>query len=99
MARLDSRRSRLPRRNSCVPSRKRSRRRSVGSVPSTALAVRATAAASDVDAESQQLLGQLCVCGMNTATVEIRIGPVYTKICPQCFNTGIHALRLLSKLL
>jgi hypothetical protein len=49
--------------------------------------------------EPRKVLGQLCPCGMEPATVELRVGPVYTKIGARCFNSGVHFARLLSRLL
>ncbi len=44
-------------------------------------------------------LGQLCpICHEGSATVEMRMGPLYSKICEPCFNSGMHVLKLLGKL-
>lgn len=44
-------------------------------------------------------LGQLCPCGLEPATVELRVGPVYTKVGVNCFNSGIHVARLMLRFL
>lgn len=44
-------------------------------------------------------LGQLCPCGLEPATVELRLGPVYAKVCKRCFTSGVHLAHVLAKLL
>lgn len=46
-----------------------------------------------------RMLGQLCpICREENATVEVRIGPMYSKIGEKCLGSGLHVLRLLGKL-
>lgn len=39
------------------------------------------------------------ICHDEPASVEVRIGPVYTKVGPRCIGSGLHMMKLLSKFL
>jgi len=38
------------------------------------------------------------ICHEETATVEVRFGPVYARIGARCAGSGLHMIRVLSKL-
>src|SRR6266702_1045581 len=44
-------------------------------------------------------LGQICpICHSEPATVEMRIGAVYAKLGARCVGSGVHLVKVLSKL-
>lgn len=60
-------------------------------------AARVTARGSGSDV--RRPLGQLCPCGLEPATVELRVGPVYTKVGARCFASTLHIVKVLGKIL